>query len=326
MSDQDVQQGSEAQQEETSGGALTEQVTVQPEGVETVKGLVQMGVGKLKIGGGAEALLSGTFTYPQPSWKPEVVYQVAGGEGRLEIKQPQDRGPGTGGEGRDRPYVWDLAFNDTMPLALKLQLGAGHAGLTLGSTALTDLEAAIGSGALMADLSGGLADLSRVAVVVGSGRSGLVMGGDYPALHEVSVSTASGVAEVALGGHCPNLKTLKVNGASGRTSLGMTGSYPALEELVINSASGIIDLNVGDVLDQDLEAAIHCVSGVIKVIYPAQAGVTVRFTSLTGSLDAPGFTRAHGRYVSEGYDAASHHLLLNVSTVSGKLLLQPAAV
>jgi hypothetical protein len=317
MSDQDVKQ-----RPDMSDKLLEEEITVQLDGAEAVKGLVQMGVGKLLMHGGAEALLTGAFTYPLPTWKPDVAYHVEDGQGLLDVKQPEVREPFAG----DPTYVWDLAFNDAVPLDVALRLGAGHADIRLGGTSLTSLEAAIGSGSLMADLSGDLPDLSQISMTVGSGRSGLVLGGTYAALHDLDVTTASGVAEVALGGHYPQMQTLKINGASGRTSLGMTGSYPELERLVLNSASGVIDLNLGEALEQDLDAAIRCVSGVITVDYPAEAGVSVRFTSLTGKLEAPGFSRRQGRYVNEIYDNASFRLHLNVSTVSGKLTLQPTTL
>jgi hypothetical protein len=301
---------------------LVEERTVHLGNAETVKSLVQMGVGKLGIRGGAEALFSGRFEYLLPSWKPEVSYEVAAGRGMLRVKQPSDLEPLSG----DPEYTWDLAYNDAAPLDLALQLGAGNATLTLGGTALTQLDATIGSGALMADLSGEMSDLLGIAMTVGSGRTGVVMEGTYASLDHLRVSTASGVSELALGGSFPQLKQLKVNSASGRTSLGLTGAYPELERLALDSASGVIDLNLGEALQQDLEAAIHCVSGVITVVYPPEAGVSVRFMSLTGKMEAPGFSRREGRYVNDVYGKAPTALRLNVSTVSGKLNLQPAGL
>ncbi|MGC9350296.1 MAG: toast rack family protein [Anaerolineae bacterium] len=288
-------------------------------GAERVRAVVKMGVGRLRISGGAEALMEGRFEYSVPEWRPKVTYEVTDGEGLLVVEQPIT----TGVFSPSPKYVWDLAFSNQVPLTLVLRLGSGDATLEMGGTRLAEVEAAVGSGSLYADLSKA-SEVSAVSLNNGSGRLGLITSGEYEALREITMRTASGISEVALGGAHPVLERVAINSASGKIDLGITGSCPKLETLTVNTASGLIDLSVGIELSDRLDVALHCVSGKATVTFPPEVGVALRFSSVTGRLDAADFHRADGRYVNKAFDAAKPHLRLNVSTVSGALVVQPA--
>jgi hypothetical protein len=111
---------------------------------------IRMGAGELKIGGDATNLLDAQFIYNVPSWKPQVEYSTAGGEGRLSIRQPA----GTGGPHGNVRYDWDLRLGDKVPLSIEVEMGAGRADLTLGKLSLSNLDLKLGAGETNVDLTG----------------------------------------------------------------------------------------------------------------------------------------------------------------------------
>ncbi len=110
---------------------------------------LKMGAGELKVRGGSKNLLEADFTYNIPSWKPEVKYEFASFRSRLDIEQPS--GHSSSGDHR---YEWDLRLNDTKPLSLEMEFGAGKANLTLGSMNLREVAVNMGVGELAMDLRG----------------------------------------------------------------------------------------------------------------------------------------------------------------------------
>jgi hypothetical protein len=264
-------------------------------------------------------LMSGHFEYPLPEWQPEVRYHLEGPEGLLRVKQPDQQGS-SAARGQ---HLWDLAFGDDVPLELQLQLGAGDAKVRLANTLLTKLDGAIGSGNLEADLSGGLRDLESIALKVGSGRLGVTLSGEYPKLARIDVANASGVSDLQLHGSCPTLSQVKVSGASGRVAVSIEGDFPELETLAVSTASGVIVLDLPKRLSQDLSVTINCVAGSATVTCPPDVGVIARLRSLTGRIEAPGFHRVDSGYANDAYEEATVRASLVMSTVSGKLILQP---
>ena len=120
-------------------------------GAETVDVLIDMGVGALLIGGGAEDLLEADFTYGQETWKPEVSYQVSGTQGFLSVKRPSAVGvvavPNV-------QYEWDLRLNSEVPMDVKINMGVGGGRLDLRDLNLQSLELDLGVGGAEVDLTG----------------------------------------------------------------------------------------------------------------------------------------------------------------------------
>ena len=108
-----------------------------------------MGAGQMTIGGGADKLVDGTFTYNVDSWKPSVVTTTNGSHATVTIKQPS----GTHSAGHTK-YAWDLNLNDHILTDLAINCGAGQAKLDLGTLALRSLAVHIGAGQVRLDLSG----------------------------------------------------------------------------------------------------------------------------------------------------------------------------
>ncbi len=110
---------------------------------------LDMGAGEMKVRGGAQKLLEGTFKYNVPDWKPTVHNSTAGSHATVTIQQPSHTG-----FGGDTHYIWDLKVNDSVLLDLALHCGAGQAQLELGDLKLRDLNVQMGAGQVQLDLRG----------------------------------------------------------------------------------------------------------------------------------------------------------------------------
>lgn len=287
---------------------------------KSVRAMMQMGFGKLAVRGGADTLMSGHFEFSDPALRPEVTYEVSGGIGDLLIQHPELCGVFKGKKGT---CVWDVALGDQAPLELAVRLGSGEADLQLKATWALLFDVVVGSGRVTADLSGAT-ELRHVTAKTGSGQVTLRFDGEYPDLAHVETSVASGVTDLVLDGVYPSLKHLKLNCASGRTGLRLPGAYPALKTVSFNTASGMIDLSSLSALPEDLQIGIHCVSGVATVHVPADLGVAVCFSAISGKVKAPDFQRVNGVYVSKAYQEGGAVIHVKMSTVSGELFLQLA--
>ncbi len=90
---------------------------------ESVRTEINMGVGNLKINGGADELLESNFSYSVASWKPVVEYTVNDGLGQLIIQQPKNRGTPRGNFSNE----WYLYLNNNVPMDMNIDLGVGEA-------------------------------------------------------------------------------------------------------------------------------------------------------------------------------------------------------
>src|ERR1700742_3160547 len=72
---------------------------------------LNMGGGDLKIGDGAETLLSADFDYNVPEWKPAVDYN---GTGDVTIRQ----GSSGGHIGRNQQNKWSIQLNRDVPMEI----------------------------------------------------------------------------------------------------------------------------------------------------------------------------------------------------------------
>jgi hypothetical protein len=110
---------------------------------------LKMSAGTMNVKGGSSKLMEADFTYNVAAWKPEVRYNNTGARGDLTIEQPA-----SGGHFGETTYIWDLRFNDQVPLDFTANLGAGEGQLNLGSLSLRSVEIEMGAGELRLDLRG----------------------------------------------------------------------------------------------------------------------------------------------------------------------------
>jgi hypothetical protein len=116
---------------------------------ESVRADIEIGAGELHIRGGAEKLLEAEFTYNREDWKPQIIYDGGGFRGMLTVKQPNN----VNSFGHVN-YNWDLRFNDSVPLDLRVNCGAGQGKLEIGRLDLRSVEVNMGVGQIEADLRG----------------------------------------------------------------------------------------------------------------------------------------------------------------------------
>lgn len=117
---------------------------------KSVRMEVKKGSGELKVAGGASQLLDAEFTYNVAAWKPLVDYNVSATKGHLTIRQPA----GAHGTEAGVRYDWDLHLNNSVPIDMTVEMGAGRADLTLGTLSLKSLDLKFGAGESVVDLTG----------------------------------------------------------------------------------------------------------------------------------------------------------------------------
>ena len=122
---------------------------VEARGAKAVRMSVKMPAGDLRMDGGADQVLNADFSYGGQWHMPEVDYSVSGGVGELDVTQD------SGGQLMIKSdNTWDLRVNDTMPLELEVDLGAGRGEFRFAKVNLTRFKLNIGAGQADVDLSG----------------------------------------------------------------------------------------------------------------------------------------------------------------------------
>jgi hypothetical protein len=172
------------------GKTVTLQQKVGLGSAETVSASITIGVGKLKIEGGADSLLDARIDYNIPDWKPVVSYKVEDCEGELTVEQPS-RVVGATWPGNVR-YDWDLKLNSHVPMNLDINMGAGKSEVDLRGLDVRrlSLEAGVGEGSV--DLSGPRTGDLDATIKAGVGKLSLVLPTDVG----VRVKTQAGLGHV----------------------------------------------------------------------------------------------------------------------------------
>jgi hypothetical protein len=132
-----------------SGSRTHHQQTVDAKGAKAVKMSVKMPAGELRMAGGAEHVLDADFSYGSGWSAPSVDYSVNDGVGELDISQESG---GTLVVKADN--TWNLKVNESIPLDLEVDVGAGRGEFHFAKVDLTRLELNIGAGQADVDLSG----------------------------------------------------------------------------------------------------------------------------------------------------------------------------
>jgi uncharacterized protein DUF2154/cell wall-active antibiotic response 4TMS protein YvqF len=117
----------------------------------SVAAKLEMAAGTLDIRGGSDKLLDADIQYDSGRQQPEINYSVTGTQGQLDVSE---RGGNRDVHFGSTDSEWKLRFNQTVPLDLNLEMGAGQSELRLGQLNLTHLEINIGAGQMNLDLTG----------------------------------------------------------------------------------------------------------------------------------------------------------------------------
>src|SRR5215475_4031880 len=119
------------------------------QGANTMNASIQSPAGMLTIDGGSSRALEADFNFAEAYGAPTVDYHVSSGIGQINVTQDHD-GPHFGVSHND----WNLRFNNSIPLELKVEMGAGEGRLHLRDVPVTRLTLNMGAGRVMVDLSG----------------------------------------------------------------------------------------------------------------------------------------------------------------------------
>jgi hypothetical protein len=119
------------------------------QGANSIDASIQSPAGSLTIDGGSSRALEADFSFAESYGSPVVDYHVASGIGQVNITQDHDS-PHFGVSHND----WNVRFNNSIPLELKVDVGAGEGRLHLRDVPVTRLTLNMGAGRVMVDLSG----------------------------------------------------------------------------------------------------------------------------------------------------------------------------
>jgi hypothetical protein len=184
--------------------------------------------GELKVGGGAARLLEANFNYNVPEWKPEVKYQVTGNAGLLEVTQP-----GSGSSTTNTRNEWDLHLNNSVPMEMTVNMGAGSTVLTLSGLALSRLELNMGAGDTTVDMTGNWKKDVDAQIHGGVGRATIRLPKDV------------GVHVIAQGG----LGAINADGFQKQSDAYINDQYgksPVTLRVEVEGGVGEINLELGD--------------------------------------------------------------------------------
>ncbi|MBN1221962.1 MAG: hypothetical protein JXB23_01845 [Candidatus Aminicenantes bacterium] len=149
------------------GDLETETRTIELGDAESAVLELNMGAGELNLHGGAQELVEATFNYNVERWKPRVDYDFFGKKGRIEIRQGKGKGVPVG----STHNKWDISVNKDIPIAIKIDFGAGEGDLDLRELLLESVDIDMGVGDLTVDITGRRQDDFRVDVDGGVGSA-----------------------------------------------------------------------------------------------------------------------------------------------------------
>ena len=149
---------------------------------------ITMSAGDLTVQSGATQLFEGEFEFNLPALKPAIAYAVDGTTGVLKVSQAAVSG--------NYENRWSLSLDETTPVELHINLGAGDARLTLGRMNLESVAVRLGAGDLLLDLRGMPASSYPVSVNAGAGDTTIQL----PAAVGLAVRTSGLIGDANISG------------------------------------------------------------------------------------------------------------------------------
>jgi hypothetical protein len=119
------------------------------QGANSINASIQSPAGFLTVSGGSSRALEADFNFAESYGTPVVDYHVASGIGQINVTQDHDS-PHFGVSHND----WNVRFNNSIPLALKVDMGAGEGRMQLRDVPVTELTLNMGAGRVTVDLTG----------------------------------------------------------------------------------------------------------------------------------------------------------------------------
>ena len=191
---------------------------------KSVRMSVKMPAGDLSMSGGAESLLNADFSFGSSWREPKIEYSVNNGAGELSIEQ---EGGGTLVTNSDN--TWNLKVNNSIPIDLEIDIGAGRGVLRFAKVDLTRLELNIGAGQADVDLTGERAKDLQAEIQGGVGEATIRLPKDV------------GVVAVVHGG-LGSIDTHGLKEEDGQYVNAAYGKSPTTIHLSVNGGIGSIKL------------------------------------------------------------------------------------
>jgi hypothetical protein len=132
------------------GDLQQETQSIPLEDVDSAKIFLDVGAGEVNVKGGTRELFEGEFSFNVERWKPKLEYEVYEGRAEVAVKQSSSKGIPVG----NTRNLWDIYLNETIPLDIDVDFGAGEGDLDLRGLILRSLKIDMGVGDLTVDLSG----------------------------------------------------------------------------------------------------------------------------------------------------------------------------
>jgi len=123
--------------------------TVELPGAKSARATLEMGAGQLNISSDSAHSVDADFRFSGNYEEPRVDYHVSDGVGQITISQESH----TVHFGNSR-NEWNLRFNKSLPLELRVEMGAGQGNLDFRDVPLTRLDLHLGAGQVDVDLTG----------------------------------------------------------------------------------------------------------------------------------------------------------------------------
>jgi hypothetical protein len=187
--------------------------SVDPQGATTARVKLDMNVGTLRLDGGSPNLMDAHFEFNE-GYEPRVDYSVNNGRGELRVDQPNM--PRSLKVTRNR---WDVRLNDTLPLDLEIDNGAGEANIDASTLSLTSFELDQAAGEAEVKINGDQLRLAHVEAEVSAGRMELDMRGAYPSMRAMRFETSAGQIKLDLTGEWTSEVDIKIEVVAGEVTV-----------------------------------------------------------------------------------------------------------
>jgi hypothetical protein len=132
------------------GELHTESQSIELGNAQSANVEINLGAGLLQLSGGAEKLMEADFTYNVAKIKPEVKYT----DGTLVVREPETNGMPSLLGITDFRNEWTINLDESVPMDLSVDVGAGTSNLKLGGLSLSGLDITLGATEGTIDLSG----------------------------------------------------------------------------------------------------------------------------------------------------------------------------
>jgi hypothetical protein len=123
--------------------------TVDLQGAKSAHAKLELSAGELTISGDSAHALEADFRFTDSYEEPRVDYHVTNGVGEMTVAQVSH--PVHFGNSKNE---WNLRFSKSLPLELRVEMGAGQGNLDFRDVPITRLDLHLGAGQVDVDLTG----------------------------------------------------------------------------------------------------------------------------------------------------------------------------